>query len=51
MRAPRLVRDIYNYGSSFYGLQSADINGDGFTSSGYRERPAKMIFFDNALPL
>jgi hypothetical protein len=49
---PRPVADIYLYGSVFHGLQSADINGDGYTC--IRElsnSPTKIVFSDNALPL
>jgi hypothetical protein len=49
---PRLVNDIYQYGSVFYGLQSADINGDGYTCIRVlANSPTKIAFSDNALPL
>jgi hypothetical protein len=49
---PRPVNDIYQYGSVFYGLQSADINGDGYTCIRLLPNsPTKIVFSDNALPL
>jgi hypothetical protein len=49
---PRPVADIYLFGSSFYGLQSADINGDGYTCIRMLENsPTKIVFSDNVLPL
>lgn len=49
---PRPVSDIFTFGSSFYGLQSADINGDGYTCIRILEHsPTKIAFSDNVLPL
>jgi hypothetical protein len=49
---PRPVRDIFLFGSVFYGLQSADINGDGYTCIRLLPNsPTRIAFSDNALPL
>lgn len=49
---PQPVSNIYDHGKNFYGLQSADVNGDGFTCIRILQNsPTKIAFSDNALPL